>query len=473
MTRIESFVKGIQDNDEAKIEEAVLRLSKSRRVLAPLAFAVGAFVMLFQGLRLLVTNWRLTLVQILPAMWIWLAMFDLKVHTLHGKSFNVLRGPVLIPLGLLIVAITVASFLLNSVFAFAISRPGRPEVRPAVTQARQQPRPMIVSGVVVGLLLAFATLVVTRWGRPWFTISLGIVVGLMMVCYVAIPSRVVGIKAPNQSRRDKLAATAVGGALSVTVCTPPYLLGRLGLLMIGSSTLLVLVLGAVLLAVGVTLQAGATGSVRAIKMSAALSAGGRRHTPTIPGDVSELRRGLDWADGMPSTPQPQIFGVAGDADAGGEPTVRLEDVHGGRLLVTDVRVAMLLLTDARHRVVERLFGVPSDGSWLVTLVALGIITRATRDKADQMLRGPGGPYLSDFALGAFVLRELLVGTAGPSSRGTPLFGTLVTIAVVGALLRPPLTGTARGIEASLHRVRLAFDRRYGHLISRRVPRGPR
>jgi len=279
VTRIESLVRAIQDNDEAKIEEAILRLSSSRRVLAPLGFAVGAFVMLFQGLRLLVTNWRLTLVQILPAMWIWLAMFDLKVHTLHGKSFNVLRGPVLIPLGLVIVAITVASFFLNAVFAFAISRPGRPEVRPAIAQARHHLRPIVLSGAVVGVLLAISTLVVTRWGRPWFAISLGIVVGVMMVCYVAVPSRVVGIKPPNQSRRDKLATTAVGGALSVTVCTPPYLLGRLGILMIGSSTLLVLVLGAFLLAFGVTLQAGATGSVRAIKMSATLAAGRSSDTP--------------------------------------------------------------------------------------------------------------------------------------------------------------------------------------------------
>ena len=130
-------MRAIQDNDEAKIEEAILRLSESRRVFAPLAFAVGAFVMLFNGLRLLVTNWRLTLVQILPAMWIWLAMFDLKAHVLHGKSFTVLRGPVLIPIGLLIIAITVASFFLNAVFAFAVSRPGRPEVRPAVAQARE------------------------------------------------------------------------------------------------------------------------------------------------------------------------------------------------------------------------------------------------------------------------------------------------------------------------------------------------
>ena len=86
-------MRAIQDNDEARIEEAILHLSESRRVFAPLAFAVGAFVMLFNGLRLLVTNWRLTLVEILPAMWIWLAMFDLKAHVLHGKSFHVLRGP--------------------------------------------------------------------------------------------------------------------------------------------------------------------------------------------------------------------------------------------------------------------------------------------------------------------------------------------------------------------------------------------
>ena len=124
--RIGTLVRAIQDNDEAKIEQAILRLSKTRRVFAPLAFAVGAFVLLFNGLRLLVTNWRLTLVQILPAMWIWLAMIDLKAHTLHGKSFTVVRGPILIPAGLLVIAITVASFFLNAVFAFAVSQPAAP-----------------------------------------------------------------------------------------------------------------------------------------------------------------------------------------------------------------------------------------------------------------------------------------------------------------------------------------------------------
>jgi uncharacterized membrane protein len=278
-SRIGSLVRAIEDNDEDRIEEAILRLSRSRRVLAPLAFGVGAFVMLFDGLRLLVVNWRLTLVQILPAMWIWLAMLDLKAHVLHGKSLTVLRGPVLIPLGLLIVAFTVASFFLNAVFAFAISRRGLPEIRPAVAQARQHLTTIMFSGAVLGVLLAFSTTVVTRWGRPWFTISLGIVIGVMMTCYLAIPARLIGIKR-EQSRRDKLWATAVGAALSATVCTPPYLLGRLGILMLGSSALLILIAGIFVLALGVTLQAGATGAVRAIKMSASLTATHRPHHTT-------------------------------------------------------------------------------------------------------------------------------------------------------------------------------------------------
>jgi hypothetical protein len=273
-SRVGSLLRAIESSDEARIEEAVLRLSRSRRVFAPLAFAVGAFALLFDGLRLLVSNWRLTLVQILPAVWIWLAMADLKAHVLHGHSFTVLRGPVLIPIVLAIVAITIVCFFLNAVFAFAITRPGAPEIRPAVAQARRHVTPIVVSGGVVGVLLALSTMVITRWGRPWFTLSLGIVVGLMMVSYVAVPARLLGVK-PAYSRRDKLMTTLVGGALGVTVSLPPYVLGRVGLLMLGSRALLTP--GIVLVALGVTLQAGATGAVRAIKMSVSLT--GKPHEP--------------------------------------------------------------------------------------------------------------------------------------------------------------------------------------------------
>jgi hypothetical protein len=263
-------VRAIEESDEAKIEEAVLRLSGSRRAFRPLVFAIGAFALLFDGLRLLVSNWRLMLVQILPAIWIWLAMADLRAHVLRGNSFTVLRGPVLIPIVLGIVAITVACFFLNAIFAFAISRPGAPEIRPAVAEARRHRTPIVASGALVGLLLALSTTVVTRWGSTWFALSLGTVTAGMMVSYVAVPARLIGAKR-IQTRRDKFMTSVAGGVLGATVSAPPYILGRLGLLMVGTTALLIP--GIVLIAVAVPLQAGATGAVRAIKMSASLTGG--------------------------------------------------------------------------------------------------------------------------------------------------------------------------------------------------------
>jgi hypothetical protein len=269
--QVGEFVQAVRDSDREVVDEMLLRLSRSRPWLAPLALAVGAFAMLFDGVKLLFSNWRLTLIQVLPAMWIWAAMLDLKAHVLHGQSFHELKGPaVVIPLVLGVAVITAASFYLNAVFAFAITQPGRPRIRPALTQARSHLAIVLTSGGIVGILLGVATLVVDRWGLFWFAVSLSIVVGLMMVCYVAVPSRLIGFK-PKQSRRDKLTATAVGGAVGAVICTPPYALGRIGLLMLGSHVLFIL--GVILLVVGFTLQAGATGAVKTVKMSAKLVSG--------------------------------------------------------------------------------------------------------------------------------------------------------------------------------------------------------
>jgi hypothetical protein len=267
LRRLRKLVDAIRDDDERAVDELVVRLSRSHRRLAPLAFVVGGFAMVFHGLKLLCTNWRLMLIQILPAMLIWWAMFDLKEHALHGRSFHVLRGPVLIPIVLAIVAITAASFFLNAVFGFAIVQPGAPKIRPAVASARSHLGVILGSGAVVGVLLGVSTTVVTRWGRPWFGICLSVVIGVMMVCYVVVPSRLIGVN-PTPSRRDKLTASVLGGALGTVVCTPPYVVARIGVLMLGSR--LLFIPGLVVLAVGATTQAAAAGAVKTVKMSAKL-----------------------------------------------------------------------------------------------------------------------------------------------------------------------------------------------------------
>ncbi len=268
--QVQRLVRAIHDSDEATVEEAVLRLSRSRRLFAPLALAVGAFAMLFEGLRLLFSNWRLTLIQVIPAMWIWLAMFDLKAHVFYGKTYHVVRGPARVAIVLAIVAITAASFFLNAVFAFAIAKPGPPKIRPAFREARSHLTVVLGSGAAIGLCLGISTAVLVRWGLWWFALSLSVVLAVMMTCYVAVPARLIGMKT-TYSKRDKLTATAVSGAIGAVICTPPYVLGRVGLLMLGSRVLFIP--GIVVFAVGLILQAGTTTAVNAIKMSAKLVSG--------------------------------------------------------------------------------------------------------------------------------------------------------------------------------------------------------
>jgi hypothetical protein len=283
-----ALVRAIQAGDEAAVETAVLDLSRSKRIFAPLVFAVGAFVMFFQGLRLLFSNWRLTLIQILPAMWIWLALLDLKAHAFRGREFHGWAGAAEVALVIAIALVTAGGFYLNAVFAFAIAQPGRPEIRPAFALARRHLGVVLGAGLLVGLALGFSAIVVPRWGLRWFTLSLGIVIGVMMLTYVTLPARIVGIR-PTGSRRDKLAATLIGGALGALVCTPPYVIGRIGILLLGLGSNVLIALGVVLLALGLTLQAGATGAVKAIKMSAKLAAGDATRSGPPPGSASRSR----------------------------------------------------------------------------------------------------------------------------------------------------------------------------------------
>jgi hypothetical protein len=308
--QFERLVSAIRTGDEDSVEGLVVALSQRNRLLAPLALVVGAFVMLFQGVKLLVTNWRLTLVQILPAMWIWAAMVDLKAHVFRGKHFHPLYGPLLIPIILAIATITALSFFLNAVFAFSIAKPGTPEIRPAFREAFGHRRTVLAWGFATGLALGFATMVTNRWGVRWFALVLGIVVAVMMVEYVAVPARLIG--APTHSRRDQLTASAVGGAVGAVICSPPYALGRVALLLLGSSTFRVLAI--LLLAIAVVLQTGATSAVKAVKLSAKLVTGkiGDEVPAGSPALAAEGMDGSRLVAGTGSAAGPPVVGDLSD-----------------------------------------------------------------------------------------------------------------------------------------------------------------
>ncbi len=265
-------MRAIREGDQAEIEEAVLRVSRRSRWLAPLALTVSTLALLLDGFRLIFSNWRLTVMQVLPAMWVWIAMFDFKVHVFHGRSTHLVMGWKAWVAALLVAGITVIAFYVNAISAFAIMAPGGPSIPEGRESARRNWRPIVMSGLIVGLMLGWATVFAARHGKPWFALSLGISVGLLMLCYVSVPARLLGTDMKALSRKDKVVSAAVTGAISGVAAAPAYVISRVGILMLGTHSLFIP--GIFVTVVGFTLEAGASSAVRAVKMSMKLMAGG-------------------------------------------------------------------------------------------------------------------------------------------------------------------------------------------------------
>ncbi len=143
--------------------------------------------------------------------------------------------------------------------------------------------------------------------------------------------------------------------------------------------------------------------------------------------------------------------------------IRPEGYFGGiRLLAADARVATLLLEEARCRAMERLFGIPRDEkSGLATVIALATLAGALRAR---MPNRPSRPGVSDLAFGFGLLRESAYDVAGPWSRESSYFGTLLAFALLGAGARFAVRGPTRRVRAVTHEAYAEFHHRYGHLI---------
>lgn len=136
-------------------------------------------------------------------------------------------------------------------------------------------------------------------------------------------------------------------------------------------------------------------------------------------------------------------------------------MRGPDLLLSDIRVALLVMNEARYRAIEGVFGVSRDQANLLTVIVLAMTLQAGHDKAVQVLRARGAPTLRDVVLGAVILREVLYGIGGPSSKDTPYFGTLVSAALMARQPGPALRRSLRGLRTAAQEARAGFKHRYG------------
>ncbi len=164
------------------------------------------------------------------------------------------------------------------------------------------------------------------------------------------------------------------------------------------------------------------------------------------------------APDVPVPPVPPIGQAAAELAR-----IRPEGYFGGvRLLAADAQVATMLANEARRRALRRLFGIPVDtNSRIATLIALGALVEGIRRQRERLPPKPSPDY---GLIGLGVLRETAYEIAGPGSRSSRYFGTLLGVALIGGATRIAVKKSAHGARVVTHRATAEFNHRYGHLI---------
>jgi hypothetical protein len=169
----------------------------------------------------------------------------------------------------------------------------------------------------------------------------------------------------------------------------------------------------------------------------------------------------------PDAPVPRVPPIA---QAAAElARIRPEGYFGGaRLLAADARVAGMLANEARRRALRRMFGIPVDtNSRIATLIALGALVEGIRRQRERLPSRPSPDY---GLIGLGILRESAYEIAGPASRSSRYFGTLLGVALIGGATRIAVKRSAHGARVVTHRASAEFNHRYGSLIRRNLRR---
>jgi hypothetical protein len=264
------------------VESSLKDLGGRRRWLAPLVYAAGTIAIVFDGVLLLLRNWRLTLLQLFPAAWIWVMTWNMKHHFAAKPTFSTVE---VIPIAIGVLLAAQVAYWSNATFAYTISRDDSGDIKGAFREARGHWRLIGGLALLTGGVQAAIWLLLPRLRADWLWVALLVLFLVQVYLFIAIPCWLVGADKTG-SRRDRATRSATTGVLSGVASMPGFLLNRIGWLLLGSGPLGIV--GGALVAIGAVLHVTASSSVRVVKLSLRL-----RRDPSAP--TSARLEGTDWA----------------------------------------------------------------------------------------------------------------------------------------------------------------------------------
>ena len=258
-------VDAVADADPEQIEATARRLGSSRRILAPVAWVAAMLVLVVRGIKLLFSNWRLLALELVPATWVWLTLWDLRKQGLRAPPLrNVTPEDVLLAVSVA-VAFSIAALWCNCVFGFAISLP-EPRVRPGVRATWPHRWRLLAAGFVVGTGVAACFALIPRLDQVWvYAGAVWAMYGIMLSSLVVMPAWVIGIQRRRFGPIETVQRWVTGWALAAVAMTPGFLVARFGSLLLDARRFEVL--GYVVLTIGAVLYAAGLSSVKAVTLS--------------------------------------------------------------------------------------------------------------------------------------------------------------------------------------------------------------
>jgi hypothetical protein len=146
-----------------------------------------------------------------------------------------------------------------------------------------------------------------------------------------------------------------------------------------------------------------------------------------------------------------------------------DEISGVELLYVDVKMRSALASEARRRVVTRMFGIPRDEqSFLVTMILLGAAGKVVGDFVTSLRPHPSR---ADAEVAGSLVNATFRAIGGRPSQTIPFAGALIGLAVLSHALRPAVARSAREVHALAHDIRGAYDARYRRQLASPVAAG--
>ena len=159
----------VRSTDPAQVESALKDLGGRRRWLAPLVYAAGTVAVVFDGVLVLLRNWRLTLLQLVPAVWIWVMTWNMKHHFASKPTFST-NEVIAIAIGVLLAA--QVAYWCNATFAYTMAQDGTGDISAAFADARRHWRLVGGLALLTGAAQACIWLLMPRLKTDWLWLAL-------------------------------------------------------------------------------------------------------------------------------------------------------------------------------------------------------------------------------------------------------------------------------------------------------------